>query len=94
MTNTAVSRAVGEAMILAAHGEAAATVTLPIEERALGPGAAAGMVAIAKCLAGEGASGAGLTVVEGGAKAWHGSSGNGKGRLLGRPLEAWIGRGF
>ncbi|MGC2298622.1 MAG: hypothetical protein WA476_07460, partial [Acidobacteriaceae bacterium] len=83
VTNTAVSRAVGEAMILTAHGEAAATVALPIEECALGPGAAAGMVATAKCLAGEGAGGAGLTVIEGGTEARHGSSGNGKGRVLG-----------
>ena len=94
MTNTAVSRAVGEAMILAAHGEAAATVTLPIEERALGPGAAAGMVATAKCLAGEGASGAGLTVVEGGAKAWHWFLRKWKRPPFGRPFQAWIGRGL
>jgi len=67
-----VARAVGEAVVLAAHGGAAAALALAVEELAPAGFGRIGVMAIAKELAGESAKGAGAALVERGAEAWHG----------------------
>ena len=67
-----VTRAVGEAVIVGAQGGGAALVSEAVEVFALPESGRVGMVAIAEAVAGESADGAGFSLMDGGAEAWHG----------------------
>ena len=67
----AVTRAVGEAAVLAAQGGGAAALALAVEVLATSGFDRVGVVTVAKELAGESAAGAGQALVERGAETWH-----------------------
>jgi hypothetical protein len=87
----AVARAVGEAAVLAAQGDGATALALAVVELAPAGFARVGVVTVAKELAGESATGAGLALMERGTETWHRfPSGNGKGRSGERPCSGCL----
>jgi len=68
----AIARAVGEAVVLAAHGQGAAARASDVEVLAQAGFDGVGMVAATEALARECAVGAASVVVDGGAETWHG----------------------
>jgi hypothetical protein len=82
---------VGEAAVLAAQGDGATALALAVVELAPAGFARVGVVTVAKELAGESATGAGLALMERGTETWHRfPSGNGKGRSGERPCSGCL----
>jgi uncharacterized membrane protein len=71
-TRAMIAQAVGEAVVLSAHGERAAMFAESVEIRTARRFVGMGMVTIAEKLAGHGAIGTAQAVVDAGAEAWQG----------------------